>query len=97
MVAVESSTSNATRMCPATRHPTSTSSMYSACGGSVISNVARPASRIVTRPPCPTQRGLITWAFPAAALPALLSSFSPAPIQFVPRTAWAQPNHALVF
>src|SRR6185295_4166720 len=48
-----SSTSNATRMCPATREPTSTSSMYSACSGSDSSSVARPASRIVTRPCSP--------------------------------------------
>jgi hypothetical protein len=51
VVAGESSTSMATRMCPATRRPTSTSSMYSACTGSVSSSVARPASRIVTCPP----------------------------------------------
>lgn len=52
VVAGVSPTSSATRMWPATRRPTSTSSMYSAWEGSVISRVARPASRIVTRPPC---------------------------------------------
>lgn len=51
VVAVESSTWNATRMCPATRRPTSASSMNAAWFGSVSSRVARPASRMVTRPP----------------------------------------------
>lgn len=46
-----SPTWKATRTCPATRRPTSTSSMYSAWDGSAISSVARPASRMVTRPP----------------------------------------------
>jgi hypothetical protein len=35
-------------MCPATRRPTSTSSMKAAFFGSVISSVARPASSSVT-------------------------------------------------
>jgi threonine/homoserine/homoserine lactone efflux protein len=50
VVARLSATSNATRMWPATRRPTSTRSMNSACAGSAISSVARPASRMTTRP-----------------------------------------------
>jgi hypothetical protein len=51
IAAAVSLTWKATRMCPAARYPTSTSSMKAACGGSASSSVARPASRIVTRPP----------------------------------------------
>ena len=50
VIAVLSATSKAIRMCPATRRPTSTSSTNAACVGSSSSSVARPASRIVTRP-----------------------------------------------
>ena len=50
VTATESVTWNATRIGPATRRPTSTSSMNAALPGSVSSSVARPAARIVTRP-----------------------------------------------
>ena len=54
LAAAQSSTSSATRKCPATRRPTSTSSIMSACAEFAISSVARPASRMVTSaPPSP--------------------------------------------
>ena len=46
-----SSTSNASRIRGATARPTSTSSMNARCAGFAISNVARPASRMVTSAP----------------------------------------------
>ena len=54
LAASQSSTSSATRKWPATRDPTSTSSIMSACAEFAISSVARPASRIATSaPPSP--------------------------------------------
>ena len=54
VAASQSSTSSATRKCPATREPTSTSSIMSACAEFAISSVALPASRIATSaPPSP--------------------------------------------
>jgi hypothetical protein len=50
VVVALSSTSNAIRTCPATRRPTSASSTKAACVRSNSSSVARPASRMVTRP-----------------------------------------------
>ncbi|MFI9811975.1 low temperature requirement protein A [Saccharothrix variisporea] len=61
-----------------------------------VSHLPAPAAGLATTVPiavflmvvwyiqvCPTQRGLITWAFPAAAVLALLSSLSPAPVHVV--------------